>query len=135
MFRRWIRAASARVGIRIRFDGVICVHGTQSVSIDADGHPEINFRKLLVFLEAPSPGDLTDVYALGTPGPTSATIYMSPDAVEVSRGGAQPGPQALSWLPRKPNVRNSLYEHQYGWRPSATLDEAAICVEDECNMG
>ena len=53
MLRRWIRAASARVGIRLPFTGVICVHGMQSVSIDREGRAEINFRRSLVFLEPP----------------------------------------------------------------------------------
>jgi hypothetical protein len=37
-------------------------------------------------------------------------------------------------VPRDPIVLNALYEHQYGWRPSARFDDAAICVEYECNM-
>lgn len=134
MLGRWIRAASARIGIRLRFTGVICVHGTQSVSIDEDGQPEINFRKLLVFLEPPSAGDLRDVYALGASQPISGTIYVSPDAIEVSRAEPEPGRQIISWLPRDPIVLNALYEHQYGWRPSARFDDAAVCVEYDCNM-
>src|SRR5438093_2186555 len=134
MFRRWIRTASARIGIRLRFTGVICVHGTQSVSIDGEGHPEINFRKLLVFLESPSAGDLHDVYTLGTSQPTSGTIYVSPDAIDVSREEPEPGRQIISWLPREPIVLNALYEHQYGWRPSARFDDTAMCVEYDCNM-
>jgi hypothetical protein len=134
MFRRWIRTTSARIGIRLRFTGVICVHATQSVSIDAEGHPEINFRKLLVFLEPPSAGDLRDVYALGASQPTSGTIYTSPDAVEVSREEPEPGRLIISWLPRDPIVVNALYEHQYGWRPAAKFDDAAVGVEYDCNM-
>ena len=134
MFRQWIRAATARIGIRLPFTGVICVHGTESVSIDADGHPEIKFRKLLVFLEQPSAGDLRDVYALGASQPTSGIIYMSPDAVEISREESEPGRQVISWLPRDPIVVNALYEHQYGWRPSAKFDDTAVCVEYDCNM-
>lgn len=134
MIRRWIRAASARVGIRLPFAGVICVHGTQTVSIDGEGQPDINFRKLLVFLEPPSAGDLRDVYALGTATSSSGTIYVSPDAVEVSRQEAEPGRQIISWLPRGSIVLNALYEHQYGWRPSTRFDDTAVCVEYECNM-
>ena len=64
MVRQWIRAATARVGIRLPFRGVICVHGTQSVSIDLQGRADIKFRRWLVFLEQPSAGDLRDVYAV-----------------------------------------------------------------------
>src|SRR5258705_8073657 len=126
MLRQWFRAASARIGIRLPFTGVICVHGTQSVSIDREGRAEIKFRKLLVFLEPPSPGDLHDVYALGTGRPTTATIFLSPDAVELSREERDPGRQTISWLPRDPIVLNALYEHQHGWRPSATFDDPAV---------
>jgi len=134
MLRQWIRTAGARVGIRLPFNGVICVHGTQTVSIDPEGHPEIKFRKLLVFVEPPSPGDLRDVYTLGTSQPTSGTIYMSEDAVEIARAEIEPGRQIVSWMPREPIVLNALYEHQYGWRPSARFDDSAVCVEYDCNM-
>ncbi len=134
MLRRWIRAASARVGIRLPFTGVICVHGIQSVSIDREGRAEINFRRSLVFLEPPAAGDLHDVYALGTDKATSAIIYRSPDAVEVSRAEPEPGRLMVSWLPREPIILNALYEHQNGWRPSVTFDDAAVCVEYDCNM-
>jgi hypothetical protein len=104
------------------------------VSIDEEGHPEINFTKLLVFLEPPSAGDLQDVYALGTSQPTSGTIYESPDAIEVAREEPEPGRQIVSWLPREPIVLNALYQHQYGWRPSTRFDDTAMCVEYDCNM-
>ena len=80
MLRRWIRAASARVGIHLPFTGVICVHGTQSVSLDGEGRADIKFRKLLVFLEEPAAGDLRDVYALSASKAAIAVIYASPDA-------------------------------------------------------
>jgi hypothetical protein len=134
MLRRWIRCASARIGIRLPFKGVICVHGTQSVSLDREGRAEIKFRKLLVFLERPSPGDLRDVYALGTRRGTSAIIYMSPDAIEVSREEPEPGRKEITWLPRDAVILNALYEHQNGWRPSVVFDDPAVCVEYDCNM-
>lgn len=134
MLGRWIRAASARVGIRLPFRGAICVQGTQSVSIDPQGRAEIKFRKLLVFLETPQAGDLRDVYTLGTGKPTSATIYASPDAIEVAREERTAGRQEIVWLPREPVIVNALYEHQNGWRPSGTFNDPAVCVEYDCNM-
>jgi hypothetical protein len=134
MLRRWIRAASARAGIRLPFKGVICVHGTQSVTIDREGRAEIKFKKLLVFLEPPAAGDLRDVYALGTGRGASSVIYMSPDAVEISREEPEPGRQEISWAPRDPIILNALYEHQNGWRPSVVFDNPAVCVEYDCNM-
>jgi hypothetical protein len=134
MLRRWIRRASARAGIRLPFKGVICVHGTQSVTIDHEGRAEIKFKKLLVFLEAPAPGDLRDVYALGTGRGASATVYTSPDAVEISREEHEPGRLEISWVPRDPIILNALYEHQNGWRPSVVFDDPAVCVEYDCNM-
>jgi hypothetical protein len=134
MVRRWIRAATARVGIRLPFKGVICVHGTQSVSLDSQGHAEITFRKVLVFLETPEAGDLRDVYALGSDTATSATIFVSQDAVEVFREESAPGMLEIAWLPREPVGLNTLYEHQHGWQPSATFDDPAVCIEYDCNM-
>jgi hypothetical protein len=134
MVRRWIRAASARVGIRLRFKGAICVQGTQWVSIDATGHAEIKFRKLLVFLQQPEAGDLRDVYALGSGNSTSTIIYTSPDEVEIFREEPAPGRLEIAWMPRLPVMPNTLYEHHHGWRPSATFADPAICVEYDCNM-
>jgi hypothetical protein len=134
MLRRWIRAAGARIGIRLPFKGVICVQGTQSVSIDREGRAEITFKKVLVFLERPEPGDLRDVYALGTGTASAATIYTSPDALETAREEPESGRLEISWLPREPILLNALYEHQNGWRPSVTFDDPAVCVEYECNM-
>jgi hypothetical protein len=134
MVRRWIRAATARIGIRLPCRGVICVHGTQSVSLDSQGHAEVTFRKVLVFLETPEAGDLRDVYALGSDTATSATILVSQDAVEVFREERAPGMLEIVWLPREPVGLNTLYEHQHGWRPSATFDDPAVCIEYDCNM-
>ena len=134
MFRRWIRAAGARVGIRLPFKGVICVQGTQSVSIDREGRAEINFKRLLVFLERPEAGDLRDVYALGTGSGTSAVIYESPDSLETAREEPQRGRLEISWMPRDPVILNALYKHQNGWRPSVTFDDPAVCVEYDCNL-
>lgn len=134
MLRRWIRAASACVGIRLPFKGVICVHGTQSVTIDREGRAEIRFKKLLVFVEKPSVGDLRDVYAVGTGRGTSAIIYMSPDSIEISREEPEPGRQEITWMPRDPVILNALYEHQNGWQPSVSFDDPAVCVEYDCNM-
>ncbi len=131
MLRRWIRAASARVGIRLPFRGAICVHCTQSVSIDQQGHAEIKFRNLLVFLEKPEAGDLRDAYALGS---GTATIFESPDAVEVFREEPAPGRLEIVWLPGGPVILNALYEHQHGWQPSATFDDPAVCIEYDCNI-
>jgi hypothetical protein len=134
MLRRWIRAASARVGIHLPFTGVICVHGTQSVSLDGEGRADIKFRKLLVFLEEPAAGDLRDVYALSASKAASAVIYVSPDAREISRENREPGREAICWLPREPIVLNALYEHQHGWRPSTAFADPAVCIEYDCNM-
>ena len=134
MLRRWIRAASARVGIRLPFTGVICVQGTQSVTLDSEGRADITFRKLLVFLEQPAAGDLHDVYTLGTSDGASAVIYASLDAREISRTEREPGRHDVCWLPREPIVLNALYEHQHGWRPSAAFADPAVCVEYDCNM-
>jgi hypothetical protein len=134
MLGRWIRTASARIGIRLPFKGVICVHGTQLVTVDPEGRAEIKFRKLLVFVERPAAGDLRDVYALGSGKATSATIYMSPDAIEISREEANPGRLEISWLPRDPIILNALYEHQNGWRPSAIFSDPGVCIEYDCNM-
>ena len=134
MLRRWIRAASARIGIRLPFTGVICVHGTQSVTLDNEGRADIKFRKLLVFLEPPAPGDLHDVYTLGACDATSAVIYASQDAREISRSERERGRQEVCWLPREPIVLNALYERQHGWRPSAAFADPAVCVEYDCNM-
>ena len=134
MLRRWIRTASARVGIRLPFRDAICVQGTQSVSIDREGRAEINFKKLLVFLEWPQPGDLRDVYTLGTGDGSSAIIFVSPDAVETGREERERGRLEVSWLPRDPVLLYALYEHQNGWRPTATYDDPAVCIEYDCNM-
>ena len=134
MVRRWIRAAATRIGIRLPFKGAVCVHGTQSVSLDSQGHAEITFRKVLVFLEAPEAGDLRDTYAVGKDKATSATIFESPDAVEVLREEPTPGRLEIVWLPGEPVILNALYEHQHGWRPSETFDDPAVCVEYDCNM-
>ena len=134
MLRRWIRAASARIGIRLPFTGVICVHGRQTVSLNQEGRAEIAFKKLLVFVEQPQPGDLHDVYALGTGDPTSAVIYMSEDAREIGREEREPGRHTVTWVPREPVVLNALYEHEHGWRPSTTFGDPAVCIEYECNM-
>jgi hypothetical protein len=116
------------------FKGAICVHGTQSVSIDPQGRAEIKFRKLLVFLEQPQGGDLRDVYAVGSGNTTSATIFESPDAVEVFREEPAPGTLEIVWLPGQPVILNALYEHQHGWQPSAIFDDPAVCIEYDCNM-
>jgi len=135
MLRRWLRHASARVGIPLPFKGAICVQGRQSVILDAQGRAEINFRRLLVFLEQPEAGDLRDAYTLGTSASsTSALIYASPDAVEISREEPSAGRQEIVWLPRERVILNALYEHQNGWRPSGTFDDPAVCVEYDCNM-
>src|SRR5215813_4352958 len=134
MSPRWLRAASARVGIRLPFKGAICVHDTQSVSLDSQGHAEIKFRKVLVFLERPEAGDLRDAYALGSDTASSATIFESPDAVEVLREEPAPGRLEIVWLPGEPIILNALYEHQHGWRPSATFDDPAVCIEYDCNL-
>jgi hypothetical protein len=134
MVRRWITALSARVGIRLPFKGVICVQGTQSVSIDSQGRADIKFTRLLVFLEKPRAGDLRDVYALGEAESANATIYASPDAVEVSREQRAGGRQEIVWLPREPVTLHALYEHQNGWRPSGTFDDPAVCIEYDCTM-
>ena len=134
MLRRWLRRASARVGIRLPFKGAICVQGRQSVTLDVQGRADINFRRLLVFLEQPEAGDLRDVYTLGTGTSTSALIYASPDAVEISREESSGGRQEIVWLPRERVILNTLYEHQNGWRPSGTFDDPAVCVEYDCNM-
>src|SRR5262245_32485791 len=134
MARRWIRAASARVGIRLPFTSAICVQGTQSVSLDSQGHAEIKFRKVLVFLESPEAGDLRDTYTVGNGNATSATIFVSPDAVEVFREEPTPGRLDIVWLPGGPVILNALYEHQHGWQPSETFDDPAVCIEYDCNM-
>jgi hypothetical protein len=134
MVRRWIRAACARIGIRLPFKGAICVQGTQSVSLDSQGHADIKFRKVLVFLETPEAGDLRDAYPIGNGEAISATIFPSPDAVEVFREERPRGRLEVAWLPREPVILNALYEHQHGWRPSKTFDDPAVCVECDCNM-
>jgi hypothetical protein len=134
MARRWIRAASARVGIRLPFTGAICVHGTQSVSLDSQGHAEIRFRKVLVFLESPEAGDLRDAYTVGNGKALSATIFESPDAVEVFREEPAPGRLEIAWLPGEPVILNALYEHQHGWQPSETFNDPAVCIEYDCNL-
>ena len=134
MLRRWIRGASARIGIPLPFPGVICVHGRQAVSLDGEGRADIRFTKWLVFLEQPAPGDLHDVYSLGTGGPTSALIYTSPDAREISREETNRGRQMVCWFPREPVVLNALYEHQYGWQPSTTFTDSAVCIEYDCSI-
>jgi len=134
MARRWIRAASARVGIRLPFTSAICVQGTQSVSLDSQGHAEIKFRKVLVFLESPEAGDLRDTYTVGNGKATSASIFVSPDAVEVFREEPTPGRLEIAWLPREPVILNALYEHQHGWQPSETFNDPAVCIEYDCNM-
>jgi hypothetical protein len=131
MLRQWLRAAGERVGIRVWFTGVICVNGTQSVSIDSRGIAQITTRRSLVFLEPPIEGDLRDTYAIGTGG---AVIDTSPDAIELSREETEPGRLAVSWLPREPVTRYALYEHQNGWSPAAAFDASTVCVEYECDM-
>jgi hypothetical protein len=74
------------------------------------------------------------VYTLGTGTSTSALIYASPDAVEISREESSGGRQEIVWLPRERVILNTLYEHQNGWRPSGTFDDPAVCVEYDCNM-
>ena len=133
--RQWLRAASARVGIRLRFTGVICVAGTRSICIDREARAHITTRRSLVFLEPPDAGDLLDTYALGTAQPTSAVIEMSPDAIELSREQTEAGRVTISWLPRNPITLYSLYDHQDGWAPSAAFNGTTVCVEYECDMG
>lgn len=134
MLRRWLRAAANRIGIHLRFSGVICVEGTQSVSIETDWRARITTRRIFVFLEPPAAGDLCDTYALGVGKPISSVIYTSPNAIELSREHTRSGNVTVSWLPRDPVTLYTLYEHQNAWMPLATFNGSALCVEYQCDM-
>ena len=123
-----------RVGIRLPFAGVICVNGTQTISIDDEWRPSISTKRTLVFLEMPDAGDLRDTYGLGSGEVVSSVIYSSPDAVELAREQSSSGSVTLYWWPRDPVALYTLYEHENGWAPTATFDRAALCHEFLCDM-
>lgn len=134
MVRRWIRAASARIGIRLPFKGAICVQGTQSVYLDSQSHAEIKFRKMLVFLETPEAGDLRDAYPIGNGEATSATIFVSPDAVEVFReerprgGWKSPGCRATPLSStRFMNISMDGDRQRHSTIPRSASNTTAIC--------
>ena len=130
MLRQWLRTASAWIRIPMRFTGVICVNGTQSISFDSTGRAEVATKRSLVFLESPAAGDLRDTYAHGAGRTVS---YTSPDAIELLRE-EKSGRLTISWLPRDPVTLFALYEHQNTWSTSTTPNESAVCAEYECDM-
>ena len=89
--RRWFRTTLERIGIHLPFAGVICVEGTQTISIDEEWRASITTRRRLVFTEPPASGDLCDTYALGLARPIGSVFYSSPDAVELGREERVPG--------------------------------------------
>ncbi len=134
MLRRWLRTLLERIGIDLPFQGVICVEGTQAISLDEERRASITTRRKLVFTEPPSAGDLRDTHGLGLGRPISAVIYSSPDAVELGREERAAGHLTLYWWPRDPILLHTLYEHESGWSPSATFDAPALCLEYTCDM-
>jgi hypothetical protein len=134
MLRRWLRTYLERIGIDLPFPGVICVEGTQTISIDEEWRASITTRRKLVFTEQPSAGDLRDTHGLGLGRPISSVIYSSPDAVELGREERAAGNLTLYWWPRDPIPLYTLYEHESGWSPFATFDAPALCLEYTCDM-
>lgn len=134
MVWRWLRASLQRIGINLPFRGVICVEGTQTITIDQEWRASITTRRKLVFVESPSAGDLYDSYGLGLRQPIDAVAYSSPDAVELRRDRTVPGRLTLYWWPQEPVALYTLYEHEAGWKPTATFDASALCVEYACDM-
>jgi hypothetical protein len=134
MLRRWLRTFVERIGIDLPFPGVICVDGTQTISLDEEWRASITTRRKLVFTEAPSAGDLRDTHGLGLGRPISSVIYSSSDAVELGREERAAGSLTLYWWPRNPIALYTLYEHESGWSPSTTFDAPALCLEYTCDM-
>lgn len=133
MVWRWLRASLQRIGINLPFRGVICVEGTQAITVDQEWRASITTRRKLVFVERPSAGDLYDSYGLGVGQPIDVA-YSSPDAVELRRDRSVPGRATLYWWPQEPIALYTLYEHEAVWKPTATFDASALCVEYACDM-
>jgi hypothetical protein len=131
MWRRF-RAAMERLGIHLPFAGVICVQGTQTISIDEEWRASITTQRKLVFIEQPSAGDLRDKFGMARPA--SSAIYSSPDAVELGREETARGSVTIYWWPRDPVALYALYEHENRWRPTTTFNESVLCAEYECDM-
>jgi hypothetical protein len=134
MVWRWLRISLERIGIDLPFPGVICVEGTQTISIDEEWRASITTRQKLVFTKQPSAGDVRDRYELGLGRSISSVIYSSPDSVELGREERAPGILTLYWWPKDPIALYTLYEHESGWKPSATFNAAALCFEYTCDM-
>ena len=130
----WLRPSLQRIGVNVPFRGVICVEGTQTISIDQEWHASITTRRKLVFLEQPSAEDLSDTYGLGVGEPIDDVMYTSPDAVELRRDRKVPGRLTVYWWPREPIALYTLHEHEAAWRPLAAFDASALCVEYKCDM-
>jgi hypothetical protein len=134
MLSHWLRTALERIGIHLPFPGVICVEGSQTISIDEAWRAFITTRRKLVFIEPPSAGDLCDTCGLGLERPVSSLIYSSPDAVELGREERARGSLTLYWWPRDPIALYTIYEHESGWKPVTTFDAPALCLEYTCDM-
>lgn len=132
--RRPLRAVARRIGIDLRFPDVICVTGIRSVELDEDCSACITTKRTLVFLQQPAAGDLCDTYRLGADVSVSSVVYVSPDAIELSRVQTDPQTLTVFWLPRERVNLYTLYQHETAWRPLAAFSGPIFCLEYQCDM-
>jgi hypothetical protein len=129
---RLIRPALRSCGIVIAPASVICPEHMKTVSIERDGRARIDVRETLVFLQAPQPGDLSDICSLEPGAALSTFIRQSPDAIDTRISLRGRGTVVVDWKPKEAMVPYALYDHQYSWFPPGSHSQPALFAEFRC---